>query len=223
MPKVLLLLVSFISIEDSTDLQCASLLTLHTLCNYLKLTDTVTRRSLPLIFTPLGGLFSMFTFVWGKVHGIRLLNPNMSRTDAFKSLFANTGVSDESVFFLNLELIDNQAQEDEAAENIDEDDYDKILRQEIANTSQNGSAQASMLDQSNNTDPKRFNTDESNNIETPSQLDESESMAVSSSSYTNKSGGMALSWGSSIFKMRTNNEEPQKDNFYQDPNFNAEC
>ena len=111
MPKVLLLLVSFISIEDSTDLQCASLLTLHTLCNYFKFTDTVTRRSLPLIFTPLGGLFSMFTFVWGKVHGIRLLNPNMSRTDAFKSLFANTGVSDESVFFSNLELIDNQAQE----------------------------------------------------------------------------------------------------------------
>ena len=154
----------------------------------------------------------MFTFVWGKVHGIRLLNPNMSRTDAFKSLFANRGVSDESVFFSNLELIDNQAQEDEAAENIDEDDYDKILRQEIANTSQNGSAQAS-----------RFNTDESKCIETPSQLDESESMAVSSSSYTNKSGGMALSWGSSIFKMRTNNEKPQKHNFYQDPNFDAEC
>lgn len=218
MPKVLLLLVSFISIEDSTDLQCASLLTLHTLCTYFKFTDTVTRRSLPLIFTPLGGLFSMFTFVWGKVHGIRLLNPNMSRTDAFKSLFANRGVSDESVFFSNLELIDNQAQEDEAAENIDEDDYDKILRQEIANTSQNGSAQASMLDQSNKTDPNRFNTEE-----TPSQLDESESMAVSSSSYTNKSGGMALSWGSSIFKMRTNNEKPQKDNFYQDPNFDAEC
>ncbi|GFH55665.1 hypothetical protein CTEN210_12141 [Chaetoceros tenuissimus] len=181
--------------------------------------DTVTRRSLPLIFTPLGGLFSMFTFVWGKVHGIRLLNPNMSRIDAFKSLFANTGVSDESVFFSNLELIDNQAQKDEAAENIDEDDYDKILRQGIANASQNGSAKASMLDHSNITDPKKSNRDESNNIETPSH---DPSMEVSSSSYTNKSGGMALSWGSSIFKM-SNNEKPQKDNFYQDPNFDAEC
>ena len=119
MPKVLLLLVSFITIEDSTDLQCATLLTLHTLCTYFKFTDTVTRRSLPLIFTPLGGLFSMFTFVWGKVHGIRLLNPNLSRTDAFKSLFANRGVSDESVFFSTLELLDNPVQEDEAAEHID--------------------------------------------------------------------------------------------------------
>ena len=78
------------------------------------------------------------------------------------------------------------------------------------------------IHQSNNTDPKRFNTDESNNIETPSQLDESESMAVSSSSYTNKSGGMALSWGSSIFKM-SNNEKPQKGNFYHDPNVETDC
>ena len=162
----------------------------------------------------------MFTFIWGKVHGIRLLNPSMSRIDAFKSLFANTGVSDESVFFSNLELIDNQAQEDEAAEEIDEDDYDKILRQEIANnTSQHGSAKASMLDPSNITNAKRSNTDESNNIETPSH---DPSMEVSSYSSTNKSGGMALSWGSSIFKM-SNNEKPQKDNFYQDPNFDTEC
>ena len=61
----------------------------------------------------------------------------MSKTDAFKSLFANAGVSDESVFFSNFELIDIQAREDQAARSIDEDDYDKMLRQQIAN-SQNG-------------------------------------------------------------------------------------
>ena len=167
----------------------------------------------------------MFTFVWGKVYGIRLLNPNMSRTDAFKSLFANTGVSDESVFFSNLELIDNQAQEDQDARNIDEDDYDKILRQEIANSSsRNGSAKASsMLDQSIETDPKRSNKGESMNMATH-PYDDSQSIEVSSSSNTNRSaGGMAFSWGSSILTKLSNNDQPEKLNFYQDPNFESDC
>ncbi|GFH59561.1 hypothetical protein CTEN210_16037 [Chaetoceros tenuissimus] len=147
--------------------------------------NTVTRRSLPLIFTPLGGLFSMITFVWGKVHGLRLLNPNMSRMDAFKSLFANAGVSDESVFFSNLELIAVDAEEDQEARNIDEDDYDKILRQEIAHNQNDGSKQ------------QEFMFDESNENESNTP---DESMIVSSSSLTKNSGGMALSWGSSYGK-----------------------
>ena len=157
----------------------------------------------------------MLTFVWGKVYGIRLLNPNMSRTDAFKSLFTNTGVSDESVFFSNLELVDNQAQEDEVPGNIDEDDYDKILRQEISHISQNESANASMLDQSITTDPKRSKKDESVNMDTPPP-DDCELIEASS---TNRSEGMmALSWGSSIWKISNKNEQTQKSNFYQDPN-----
>ena len=119
----------------------------HTIPSLCLSTDTVTRRSLPLIFTPLGGLFSMITFVWGKVHGLRLLNPNMSRMDAFKSLFANAGVSDESVFFSNLELIGVDDREEQEARNLDIDDYDKILRQEVLDNNQNGgSRQESMLD-----------------------------------------------------------------------------
>ncbi|GFH55873.1 hypothetical protein CTEN210_12349 [Chaetoceros tenuissimus] len=173
---------------------------------------TVTRRSLPLVFTPLGGLFSMLTFVWGKIHGLRLLNPNMSRTDAFKSLFANAGVSDESVFFSNLELIDIQAQEDQAGRSIDEDDYDKMLRQQIAN-SKNSRKEVSSKNESN-----KSSVDDANNIDTPPN--DNESIIVSSSSLTNGSGGMALSWGSSLWKMK--NDEP-KDNFYQDPNLGTDC
>lgn len=160
----------------------------------------------------------MITFVWGKVHGLRLLNPNMSRMDAFKSLFANAGVSDESVFFSNLELIGVDAQEDQEARNIDVDDYDKMLRQGVDNT-QNRSRQESMLDISNKNESNRSNKEE---IDTPPN-DSEESIIVSSSSLTNKSGGMALSWGSSIWKMNTTNEAPVNTHFYQEPNLNTDC
>ena len=69
----------------------------------------------------------------------------MSRMDAFKSLFANAGVSDESVFFSNLELIGVDAQEDQEARAIDVDDYDKMLRQQVDNI-QNRSRLESMFD-----------------------------------------------------------------------------
>ena len=161
----------------------------------------------------------MITFVWGKVHGLRLLNPNMSRMDAFKSLFANAGVSDESVFFSNLELIGVDAQEDQEARAIDVDDYDKMLRQQVDNI-QNRSRLESMLDISNKNESNRSNKGEE--IDTPPKND-SESMVISSSSLTNKSGGMALSWGSSIWKMNATDEAPVNTHFYQDPNLNTEC
>ena len=60
--------------------------------------------------------------------------------------------------------------------------------------------------------------DNTSNVDTPSN--DSESIVVSSSSLTNGSGGMALSWGSSLWKMK--NDEP-KHNFYQDPNLGTDC
>lgn len=138
----------------------------------------------------------------------------MSRTDAFKSLFANAGVSDESVFFSNIELIDIQAREDQAARSIDEDDYDKMLRQQIAN-SQDSRREVSSKNESNKSD-----VDVTTNVDSPSN--DSESIIVSSSSLTNGSAGMALSWGSSLWK--TKNDEPKDNfNFYQDPNIGADC
>lgn len=136
----------------------------------------------------------------------------MSKTDAFKSLFANAGVSDEFGFFSNIELIDIQAREDQAARSIDEDDYDKMLRQQIAN-SQNSRKEVSSKNESN-----KSSKDNASNVDTPSN--DGESIVVSSSSLTNWSGGMALSWGSSLWKMK--NDEP-KDNFYQDPNLGTDC
>ncbi|GFH56524.1 predicted protein [Chaetoceros tenuissimus] len=87
-----------------------------------------TKRSLVLMITPLAGLLNFLTFAWGKVYGYRLLHPSISRKDAFKKMFGNQALSDESLFFSNLEMVDRNEQNEEE---IDVDDYENMLKEEI--------------------------------------------------------------------------------------------
>lgn len=87
-----------------------------------------TKRSLVLTITPLGGVLNFLTFAWGKVYGYRLLHPSISRKDAFKKMFGKQALSDESLFFSNLEMVDRNEQSEEE---IDVDDYENMLKEEI--------------------------------------------------------------------------------------------
>lgn len=87
-----------------------------------------TKRSLVLMITPLGGVLNFLTFAWGKVYGYRLLHPSISRRGAFKNMFGTEALSDESLFFSNLEMIDNN---DQSEEEIDVDDYENMLKEEV--------------------------------------------------------------------------------------------